>query len=71
MVRWCHLISSHNIIDVVAFASSESIIRLAGVIKIEKALHPLAHFKVVLILGLDELVYLDVLLDTVLVEGRL
>ena len=71
MVRSCNFISTHNIINIVSFTPSKSIIRFTGVIKIEKPLHPLTHLKVILILGLDKFIDLNVLFDSILVEGRL
>ena len=66
-----HLVSTKDVKQVLTLPSPDRIVRLPIVLDVEEALHPLEELKVILVLGLHELVHIDVALDVVLLEGLL
>ena len=66
-----HLATSGDVEEILALTPGGAIVGLPIIVLVEEGFDPLAELEVVLVLGLDELVDVDVALDSVLVEGVL
>jgi hypothetical protein len=71
LLWWGNLVTTHNVKELLTLSSFNSIVWLSGVVKIEVSFDPLAKFKVVLIFGFYELIYLYVSLDAILIKCTL
>ena len=54
----CDLVSSHDVVELLALPPLRRVVGLSGVVEVEVALDPLAELQVVLVLRLHQLVHL-------------